>query len=237
MADVLKKLKYKVDKESLEKIYFNFIRPKLEYGSFIWDNCQIGEKEELEKFQMSIARTVTGARKGTSHDLILNELNWPSLADRREGAKLKNFIKIINKESPVYLQDLIPKRVGDIRPQSRYPDNFYPVKSRIETIRVSFIPSAVNLWNSLKDSDRTLTYADSLLKKARPPLLYYGSRTNNYKHAQLRMKCSKLNFHLYSLHVLDSPACPCGHSCEDSNRYLLLCPLILSSKNYNVKQN
>ena len=47
MADVLKKLKYKVDKESLEKIYFSFIRPKLEYGSFIWDNCQIGEKEEL----------------------------------------------------------------------------------------------------------------------------------------------------------------------------------------------
>ena len=204
MADVLKKLKYKVDKESLEKIYFSFIRPKLEYGSFIWDNCQIGEKEELEKFQMSIARTVTGARKGMSHDLILNELNWPSLADRREGAKLKNFIKIINKESPAYLQDLIPKRIGDIRPQSRYPDNFYTVRSRIETFRKSFIPSAVNLWNSLKDLDRTLTYADSLLKKTRPPLLYYGSRTNNYKHAQLRMKCSKLNFHLYSLHVINS---------------------------------
>ena len=181
MADVLKKLKYKVDKESLEKIYFSFIRPNLEYSSFIWDNCQIGEKEELEKFQMSIDRTVTGARKGTSHDLILNELNWPSLVDRRELAKLKNFINIINKESPVYLEDLIPKRIGDIRPQSRYPDNFYTVKSRIETFRKSFIPSAVNLWNSLKSSDRTLTYADSLLKKPRPPLLYYGSRTNNYK--------------------------------------------------------
>ena len=36
-----------------------------------------GEKEEFEKFQMSIARTVTGARKGTSHDVILNDLNWP----------------------------------------------------------------------------------------------------------------------------------------------------------------
>ena len=191
---------------------------------------------------MSIARTVTGARKGTSHDPILNELNWPSLADRREGAKLKNFIKIINKESPVYLQDLIPKRIGDIRPQSRYPDNFYTVKSRIElsrieTFRKSFIPSAVNLWNSLKSSDRTLTYADSLLKKPRPPLLYYGSRTNNYKHAQLRMKCSKLNFHLYSLHVLDSPACPCGHNHEDSNHYSSALFIILSSKNYNVKQN
>ena len=174
---------------------------------------------------MSIARTVTGARKGTSHDHILNEFNWPSLADRREGAKLKNFIKIINKESPVYLQDLIPKRIGDIRPQSRYPDNFYTVKSKIEIFRQSFIPSAVNLWNSLTGSDRTLTYADSLLKKPRPPLLYYGSRTNNYKHAQLRMKSSKLNFHL-----LVSPACPCGHDHEDYNHYLLQCPLYFQAR-------
>ena len=67
-------------------------------------------------------------------DLILNELNWPSLADRREGAKPKNFIIIINKESPVYLQDLIPKRIGDIRPQSRYPDNFYTVKSELKPL-------------------------------------------------------------------------------------------------------
>ena len=36
---------------------------------------------------------------------------------------------------------------------------------------------------------------------------------------------SKLNFRLYSLHVLDSPACPCGHDREDSNHYLLYCLL------------
>ena len=51
MADVLKKLKYKVDKESLEKIYFSFIRPKLEYGSFIWDNCQKARKKNLRSFR------------------------------------------------------------------------------------------------------------------------------------------------------------------------------------------
>ena len=37
VVEVLKKLKYQVDKESLEKNYFNFIRPKLEYGNYIWD--------------------------------------------------------------------------------------------------------------------------------------------------------------------------------------------------------
>ena len=97
MADVLKKLKYKVDKESLEKIYFSFIRPKLEYGSFIWDNCQIGEKEELEKFQMSIARTVTGARKGTSHDLILNELSWLAWLIGERGLNSRTLLKLSTK--------------------------------------------------------------------------------------------------------------------------------------------
>ena len=85
-------------------------------------------------------------------------------------------------------------------------------------------------WNSLKGLDRTLTYADLLLKKPRPHLLYHGSIINNYKHPRLRMKRSKLNYHLYSLHVLDSPACPCGHDREVSNHYLLNCPLYFQSR-------
>ena len=46
----------------------------------------LGERE-LENFQLGIvhARMVTGARKVRSRDLILYELNWPSLADRRKG--------------------------------------------------------------------------------------------------------------------------------------------------------
>ena len=39
-----------------------------------------------------------------------------------------------------------------------------------------------------------------------------------------------LNFHLYSLNVLDSPACPCGHDCENSNHHLLHCPLYLQAR-------
>jgi len=231
MADVLKKLKYQVDKDSLEKIYFSFIRPKLEYASHIWDNCNKADNKALEDFQMSIARIVTGARKGTSHDLIDKELNWPSLNDRRRGMKLKNFIKIINNETPQYLQSLIPQRVGDVRPESRYQDNFCPVRSRTETFRNSFIPSAVRFWNSLSVTDRNVSYVKSLMSNTYKPLLYYGARKNNIKHAQLRMRCSKLNFHLFSLHVRDSPACPCGHNCEDTNHYLLYCPLFFQQRN------
>ena len=184
----------------------------------------------MEDFQLSIARTVTGARKGTSHELISNELNWPSLTDRREGVKLKNFLKIMNNEMPQYLQSLIPEKIGTKRPQSRNPDNFYSMRSKIETYRLSFIPSSVRLYNSLDIVDRSFEYANSLMKRPSPSLFYHGSRSSGIKHAQVRMKCSKLNFHLFSLHVVDSPACPCGNDCEDSNHYLLRCPLFYQAR-------
>ena len=47
MADVFRILKYSVNKESLEQIYFSFIRHKLEYGCHIWDNCDTGDKKKL----------------------------------------------------------------------------------------------------------------------------------------------------------------------------------------------
>ena len=105
------------------------------------------------------------------------------------------------------------------------------MQSRIETYRLSFIPSSARLYNSLDIVDRAFEYANSLMKRASPSLFYHGSRSSGIKHAQLRMKCSKLNFHLFSLHVVDSPACPCGNDCEDSNHYLLRCPLFYQAGN------
>jgi hypothetical protein len=48
MSSVLKRLKYDVDRKSLEKIYFSFIRPKLEYASHVWANCYDRDSESLE---------------------------------------------------------------------------------------------------------------------------------------------------------------------------------------------
>ena len=49
-------------------------------------------------------------------------------------------------------------------------------------------------------------------------------------HSQLRLKCSKLNAHLFSLHVVDSPSCLCGFNYEDSEHFLLHCPLYNESR-------
>ena len=48
--------------------------------------------------------------------------------------------------------------------------------------------------------------------------------------AQLRMNCSNLNAHLYSLHVIDSPACGCSHRVEDTAHFFLDCPLYYAQR-------
>ena len=53
--NVMRKLKFKLDRKSLETIYIAFIRPLLEYGDVIWDNCTQYEKHELEKIQNEAA--------------------------------------------------------------------------------------------------------------------------------------------------------------------------------------
>ena len=197
----------------------------MEYGCHIWNNCTSTNSLALENIQIKVARIVTGARKGTSHDLLLTELGWPTLSNRRKGLKLKALINIINKKSPSYLHSLLPTKVGDGRPVSRIANNFQPFKTRTEKFKNSFIPSAIELWNSLKASNRSLLYCQQLMQAKCCPLYYFGNRENNIKHAQLRLKCSRLNYHLYLLHVIESPSCLCGNVREDSNHFLLHCPL------------
>ena len=61
--NIMRRLKYKLDRKSLESIYISFIRPLLEYGDTIWDNCTQYEKYELDKIQNEAARIATGATK------------------------------------------------------------------------------------------------------------------------------------------------------------------------------
>ena len=47
--NIMIKLKFQLDRKSLQTIYFSFIRPLLEYGDVIWNNLAEYEAKELEK--------------------------------------------------------------------------------------------------------------------------------------------------------------------------------------------
>jgi hypothetical protein len=39
--NILRKFKFILDQKTLEKIYFTFVRPLIEYADVIWDNMSI----------------------------------------------------------------------------------------------------------------------------------------------------------------------------------------------------
>ena len=56
------------------------IRPILEYGHIIYDNCSYSAAQNIEKIQHQAAIAFTGAYHHTSHSELSIELNWQSLS-------------------------------------------------------------------------------------------------------------------------------------------------------------
>ena len=78
----MRRLKFCLDKKSLETIYLTFIRPILEYDDVVWGNCINYERQELDKIQTEAARSVTGATKLVSLHALFDDVNmchWGNL--------------------------------------------------------------------------------------------------------------------------------------------------------------
>ena len=89
--NILRKLKYRLKRENLEKIYLVYIRPILEYACEVWDNCGSNNSEKLEKLQLDAARIITGLPIFCKIDKIYKELGWEKLSVRRQRKKLQLF--------------------------------------------------------------------------------------------------------------------------------------------------
>ena len=87
----MRKLKFQLDRKSLEITYTSFIRPILEYGNEIWDNCTQYEKDSLENIQKEAARIATGTTKLVSLENSYSEIGWETLDIRRKTQKLTLF--------------------------------------------------------------------------------------------------------------------------------------------------
>ena len=205
----MRRLKYKLDRKSLESIYISFIRPLLEYGDTIWDNCTQYEKYELYKIQNEAARIATGATKLVSLTNLYKEIGWESLSKRRSNHKLTLLYKMINHLTPIYLSSLIPAQVSSAsRYNLRNAQNYQTIRARTNQYRDSFLPSTLHLWNNLPLEARqsnTLNSFKLFLKKDILPIpryYYHGNRKPQILHSRLRTGCSALNLVIVLNHMV-----------------------------------
>ena len=230
---LLRNLKFIIDRKSLQTIYYTFIRPLLEYGDIVWDNITLGQSQMLENIQLEAARIVTGATKLTSHDRLYIETSWDPLVVRRRKHKIIHFHKIVHGHCPSYLTNILPARHLNIHTHNtRRANDFCRVNCRTNLYKDSFLPSSVNLWNSLPDNIKHSPSINNLKAflntdtHSVPKHYYYcNNRQGQIHHTRLRMNCSSLNDHLFRRNLIDSPLCPCKLSSETTEHFLLHCPI------------
>ena len=104
---LLGQVKHLLDRYSLIRIYFAFIRPVLEYGDVVWGNCTKKESDLLESVQIEAGRIITGLRCNSSRQKLYHELGWRTLENRWNKHKLIIFYKILNGLTPAYLYELV----------------------------------------------------------------------------------------------------------------------------------
>jgi hypothetical protein len=230
---ILRSLKHKLDRLSLERIYLGFIRPLLEYGDIVWD-IPTEVVNPLEVIQRNAARIVVGATARSRTAALYQETCWEPLDRRREFHRLTLMYNIVHGNSPSYLLDLVPDLVAN---RTGYPlrnrgDLDTPL-CRVNIFANSFFPKTTNLWNNLNMEYRQAPSVDafkarhirSLPKKN--IMYYYGRRKEGMIHARMRLNNSLLKADLfYFLHVIDSPLCPCSTGVEeDAKHFFFNCPL------------
>ena len=158
----MRKLKFKLDRKSLETVFIAFVRPLLEYADVIWDNCTQYEKDELEKIQVEAARIATGTTKLISLTNLYKEICWEKLQKRRDNHKLTLFYKMHNNLTPNYLSSLIPQQVEAIsRYNLRNAQDIRNIRTRTSLYYNSFLPSTLQQWNDLSSETRQSTSLNS----------------------------------------------------------------------------
>ena len=230
-VDIMSHLKYKLDRATLETIYKCYIRPLLEYGDVVWDNCNETQSDSLELIQKRAGRIICGAILRTSTEILYSELGWTSLVTRRKANRLSLMHKTVNSDVPSYLRNILPGTVGDRCPYPlRNRDNIDNINFRLSLYERSFFPHTITEYNEL-DGVNVLSskqVRDRILRVEKPRTWYYtGIRKWSIMHARLRMRCSQLSYDLYMLNIIENQKCTCGNRIEDAAHYFLYCPLYI----------
>ncbi len=209
----------------------------MEYGNVIFDSADKKDLEVLDSIEKEALRTITGARRRTNVDAMYHEVSWPNLSVRRENQKLVTLAKVIFEKFPQYLLDDLPTFYSESRNVRK--NTFAIPRCNTDYYTKSFVPSSINLWNSMDNELRCIGSAKALKNRLKaksykviPKYYHNGTKILNILHTKLRLGCSDLNADKFLIGISDTDLCEhCGGGeVEDANHFLLECGSNLVAK-------
>ena len=215
-----------------KKLFTCRIRPIIENGNFIYDNCYKYLSNRLEQLQMKAARICTGAMRQTSADKILTGVGWERLECRRKFHKLIMFFKMTNNIAPPYLTSICPPTIASTsRYLTRYSQSIRVPRCKTSLFKKKILPSTIRHWNGLDIDVRNSNSSNIFKSKLKlhfrfsPSLshIYTGYRKASIYHTRLRLGMSSLAAHLFPYGSSDTPYRFCGAR-ETTPHFLLECP-------------
>ena len=214
------------------------IRPVLEYGCIIFDNCIARDSLKLESCQRSAALICTGAMRRTETSKLMSDLGWVSLATRRNYLKMTFFYKVLFNLTSPYLSKNIPQAQNhNYNLREKKPNYLTEIRGRLLQYKNSFFPSRVCTWNNLPCEITNATHLSSFSNKLRTHLnmspnedLYVGIFEHSHPGffgkllVQIRLGLSPLRDQLFRYNLTDNPFCPsCGDAAEAPAHFFFDC--------------
>ena len=147
----MRRIKPFVPLPTLKMLYNAIVQPYFDYCSPLWDNCGIGMKNRLQKYQNRAARVITGANYDVRSADLLKNLRWEPLEVRRNYLKAIFMYKIINGHTAPNLKESFRSNNeidNSYNLRNRETDLALPMPKK-EFGKRCFNYNGASLWNNL----------------------------------------------------------------------------------------
>lgn len=225
-------------------VYFNIIRPTLEYGSVLYNNCSLADANKLDQIQRRAALICLNAPIRTESNRLFTELGWDNLGTRRKIASLSLMYKIVNKYVPAYLSnDITPRQASSILTRLGNHNSYLVAQpvTRLAHCTGSFFPSTIKIWNNLPgnivSSSNVFSFKKNIQRHFQMPSAittktFYFDHSRTFDHLiNIKTGLSVLNAQRFMYNLTDNPFCPrCLDQVETVEHFFLNCGYTLTAR-------
>ena len=226
-----------LSRQTLDLLYKITVRSVIDYALPVYfKTLKQTEISRLEKLQYRAAKLVTGAFHYTSREKLNFELGWETIEKRADLLGLNMFHKIHLHETRPLIRKCMPKLDFERNHELRSRGGYIPYKNYGSKFKNSFFPYFSGLWNSIpksvqcKELFEFKEYTNKELKPTKYKHFSRGKKQSNSLLTKIRVGCSDLNQHKFTIGLTDSPQCLCHHREESPLHYFIDCFLYLPER-------